>query len=83
MKSLVNKKGLSKGEVVVLLPEVYRVNPLVNDIQDLDKFRGNVEMVDISLQKMGGGDNAIFCMRGNLFDGSSQIKSATIFHLDF
>ncbi len=83
MKSLASKKGLSKGEGVVLLPEVYRVNPLVNDIQDLDKFRENVDMVDISLQKMGGGENAIFCMRGNLFDDSSRIKSATIFNLDF
>lgn len=82
MKSLANKQAPTSGKAVVPLPEVYQVNPLVNNIQDLDIFRENIDLRHVSLQKMGGGENTMFCMVGNLFDGSSQIKGVTIFNLD-
>ena len=83
MKSMSIKQPSAKGKTPGLIPEVYRVNPLLNDIQDLDVFRENVDLKIVSLQKMGGGDKVIFCMVGKLFDGNSRIKSATIFNLDF
>ena len=83
LKSLANQQAPATGKVVVPLPEVYQVNPLLNNIQDLDIFRENIDLMHVSLQKMGGGENTIFCMVGNLFDGSSLIKGVTIFNLDF
>lgn len=83
MKSLTQKPSQPKNQGVVPVPEVYAVNPLVNNIQDLDIFREKVDLMDISLQKMGGGDNAMFCMVGNLFADNSLIEGVSIFNLDF
>ncbi len=83
LKSLAQKQSLPKNQGVVPIPEVYMVNPLVNNIQDLDTFREKVDLMDISLQKMGGGNNTIFCMVGKLFEDNSLIKGVTVFNFDF
>jgi hypothetical protein len=83
LKSLSQKNSTPKNKAVVPIPEVYSVNSLVNNIQDLDIFRERVDLIDISLQKMGGGKNVIFCMVGNLFADNTLIEGMTVFNLDF
>jgi dolichyl-phosphate-mannose-protein mannosyltransferase len=83
MKSLADMQSGPKNQVVVPIPEVYMVNFLVNNLEDLDIFRKNVDLVDITLQKMGGGNRAMLCMTGKLFDGRSLIEGVTIFNIDF
>ena len=39
--------------------------------------------VDVTAQKMGGGNRAMLCMVGKLFDGNSLIEGVSIFNLDF
>ena len=61
-------------------PDVYMANHLVNNINDLDVYRKNVDLVDISLQNMGDGKNSLFCMQGSLFEGNSLIKGVKVFN---
>ena len=56
------------------------INPLVNNLLDLDIYRENVDLGDVSLQQMGGGDTSLFCMHGKLFDGNSLIKGVQVFN---
>ena len=55
-------------------------NNLVNNIDDADTYKENVDRIDVSLQKMGDGNNALFCMSGKLFKGNSLIKGAKVFN---
>lgn len=73
----------NQDQVVVPIPEVFFVNPLVDNLLDLDIFREKVDLIDIAVQKMGGGNQVMLCMSGNLFKGNSLIKGVTIFNLDF
>jgi len=52
----------------------------VNNIYDLDLYRKSVDLIDVSLQKMGGSKNILFCMGGRLFEGNSLIKGVTFFN---
>jgi len=62
------------------IADIYLLNRLVNDIYDLDLYRKNVDLIDISLQKMGGSKNILFCMGGRLFEGNSLIKGVKVFN---
>ena len=55
------------------------VNHLVNNIEDTDGFKRNLDLVDITAQKMGDGKNTILCMRGKLFNKNSLIKGIKVF----
>ena len=46
----------------------------------MDLYRKNVDLIDVSLQKMGGSKNILFCMGGRLFEGNSLIKGAKVFN---
>ena len=59
---------------------VYLLNNLVNNIYDMDLYRKSVDLIDVSLQKMGGSKNILFCMGGRLFKGNSLIKGAKVFN---
>jgi len=61
-------------------PYVYMVNHLVNNIFDMDLYRNSVDLIDVSLQKMGNGKNTLFCMRGKLFEGNSLINGIKVFN---
>lgn len=63
------------------IPHVYKVNPLVNEIDDLDIYRKGVNVIDISLQKMGGGNDILFCMVGKLFEDNSILNGVKVFNL--
>ena len=39
-----------------------------------------MDLIDVSLQKMGGSKNILFCMEGRLFEGNSLIKGVTVFN---
>ena len=56
------------------------INPLVNNLLDLDTYQKNVDLVDVSLQQMGDGDKSLFCMQGKLFEGNSLIKGVQVFN---
>ena len=62
------------------IADIYLLNRLVNNIYDLDLYRKNVDLIDISLQKMGGSKNILFCMGGRLFEGNSLIKGVKVFN---
>ena len=76
---LLTEKG-RKAEFVDPLPDVYMFNQLVNSINDTDIYKISVNLVDISLQKMGNGENSYFCMVGRLFKGNSLIKGVKVFN---
>ena len=62
-------------------PNVYMVNHLVNNIDDTDRFKRNVDIVDVTLQKMGNGKNILSCMKSSLFQGDSLINGVRVFNL--
>jgi len=72
MKSI-NQSGVDP------VPDVFMLNHLVNNIDDTDEFKRNVDLVDITAQKMGDGKNTILCMRGKLFNKHSLIKGIKVF----
>ena len=81
MKSMdQSEKSRKENQDFTLLPDVYRFNPLVNNINDLDIHRKKVDLVDVSLQKMGDGKNTLFCMVGSLFEGNSLINGVKVFN---
>ncbi len=61
-------------------PDINMVNLLVNNIKDLDIHGENIDLIDVSLQNMGGGNNAMFCMQGRLFNGNSIIHGVKVFN---
>ena len=61
------------------VPDVFMVNPQIDNILDLDEHRKKVDLVDITAQKMGDGKNTILCMRGKLFNKNSLIKGIKVF----
>ena len=62
-------------------PNIYMVNHLVNNIDDTDRFKRNVDIVDVTLQKMGKGKNILSCMKSSLFQGDSLINGVRVFNL--
>jgi hypothetical protein len=60
------------------VPDVFRVNPQIDNLLDLDVYRKKVDLVDITAQKMGDGKNTILCMRGKLFNENSLIKGIKV-----
>ena len=63
------------------IPDVFMVNSLTHNLLDRDVYRKNVDLVDVTVQKMGDGKNSVFCMRGKLFKGNSLIKGIKVFIL--
>jgi hypothetical protein len=72
MKSI-NQSGVDP------VPDVFMLNHLANNIDDTDGFKRNVDLIDITAQKMGDGNNTILCMRGKLFNKNSLIKGIKVF----
>ncbi|MBT5257866.1 MAG: hypothetical protein HOL75_03015 [Nitrospina sp.] len=62
------------------IPNIYLVNNLVNSIYDMDFYRKSVDLIDVSLQKMGGSKQILFCMGGGLFEGNSLIRGVKVFN---
>ena len=62
------------------IPNIYLVNNLVNSIYDMDFYRKSIDLIDVSLQKMGGSKQILFCMGGRLFEGNSLIRGVKVFN---
>ena len=61
-------------------PYVYMVNHLVNNIDDTDGFKRNVNLIDVTFQKLSNGKNLLFCMKGNMFQYNSLIDGVRVFN---
>ena len=79
-QSLFNTKLRKEGQQFNPIADVYLLNNLVNNIDDADTYKENVDRIDVSLQKMGDGNNALFCMSGKLFEGNSLINGIKVFN---
>jgi hypothetical protein len=79
-QSLFNKKLRKEGQQFNPIADVYLLNNLVNNIDDSDTYKENVDRIDVSLQKMGDGNNTLFCMSGKLFEGNSLINGIKVFN---
>jgi len=62
-------------------PNIYMVNHLVNNINDTDGFKRNVDIIDVTLQRVGNGKNILSCMKNSLFQGDSLINGVRVFNL--
>ena len=79
-QSLFNRKLRKEGQQFNPIADVYLLNNLVNNIDDADTYKENVDRIDVSLQKMGDGNNTLFCMSGKLFEGNSLINGIKVFN---
>ena len=61
-------------------PYVYMVNHLVNNIDDTDGFKRNVNRMDVTFQKLSDGKNLLLCMKGNIFQYNSLINGVRVFN---
>ena len=79
-QSLFNKKLRKEDQQFSPVADVYLLNNLVNNINDMDHYRESVDLIDVSLQKMGNGKNTLFCMSGKLFEDNSLIHGIKVFN---
>ena len=79
-QSLFNRKLRKEGQQFNPIADVYLLNNLVNNIDDADAYKENVDRIDVSLQKMGDGNNTLFCMSGKLFKNNSLINGIKVFN---
>ena len=77
---LFNRKLRKEGQQFNPIADVYLLNNLVNNIDDADAYKENVDRTDVSLQKMGDGNNTLFCMSGKLFESNSLINGIKVFN---
>ena len=75
-----SEKSRKENQDFTLLPDIYRFNDLVNNINDMDPYRKNVDLIDVSVQQMGNGKNTMFCMVGRLFKSNSLITGVKVFN---
>ena len=61
-------------------PYVYMVNHLVNNIDDTDGFKRNVNLMDVTFQKLSNGKNLLLCMKGDMFQYNSLINGVRVFN---
>jgi len=61
-------------------PYVYMVNHLVNNIDDTDRFKRNVNLMDVTFQKLSNGKNLLLCMKGDMFQYNSLINGVKVFN---
>jgi hypothetical protein len=61
-------------------PDVYMVNHLVNNIDDTDGFKRNVNLMDVTFQKLSNGKNLLLCMKGDMFQYNSMINGVRVFN---
>lgn len=63
---------------------IYLVNPLIDNIDDLDTFREHVDLYDLSYQRIQSSQNGLLlCMTGNLFQGNSIFRGVTVLPVPF
>ena len=79
-QSLFNRKLRKEGQQFDPIPDVYLLNNLINNIDNADFYKENVDEIDISIQKMGDGNNTLFCMTGKLLEGNSLISRIQAFN---
>ena len=75
-----SEKAIKEKQPFKPIPNIYLFNNLVNNIYDMDLYRKSVDLIDVSLQKMGNGKNTLFCMSGKLFEGNSLINGIKVFN---
>ena len=80
-QSILTKEDRKKKQSLDPFPDIYMLNYLVNNIDDTDGFKRNVDLVDVTLQKMGNGKNILSCMKSSLFQGDSLINGVRVFNL--
>jgi len=73
--------GGNRGKPLDPFPNIYMVNHLVNNINDTDGFKRNVDIIDVTLQKVVNGKNILSCMKNSLFQGDSLINGVRVFNL--
>ena len=61
-------------------PYVYMVNHLVNNIDDTDGFKRNVNRIDVTFQKLSDDKNLLLCMKGKIFQYNSLINGVRVFN---
>ena len=74
----VSQSMLTGNAILNPIPDTYVINYLVNNIDDIDVHRKNVDLIDVSLQQMGSGKNSLLCMSGRIFEGNSLIKGVKV-----
>ena len=79
-QTLYNRKHRKEKQLFDPIGEIYLHNNLINIIDDADVYKENVNRIDISVQKMGDGNNTFFCMFGKLFKGNSLINGIQAFN---
>lgn len=63
---------------------IFLVNSLIDNIEDLDTFRENIDLYDLNYQKIENDENGLLmCMAGNLFNGDTSMKGIKVFPVPF
>ena len=70
----------TKNQRLDPFPNIYMLNYLINNIDDTDIYNKNIKIIDVTLQKMGNGENVFFCMKSSLLKNDSLINGVRVFN---
>jgi hypothetical protein len=74
------KNSLKTFDPRNFLTNKFKINPLAQNIADLDLFAKNIMVLNYSLQTLSTNQNLVACMVGDLFNNNSLIQGIKVFN---
>ncbi len=84
--AIINRPERSKGGYSIsdsFFSTTHYINPLVDHLDDLDRYRENIVTLSPSLQQFKLKKDLVLCMSGDLFQGNTKINGIKIYNFKF
>ena len=79
----INHSDADSGKIKLggdFFAKTYKVNHLVDELDDIDMFRKNVDTMTLSLEQLESNQHLYMCTTGDLFNGNSLLKGIKLFN---
>jgi hypothetical protein len=83
---VINRPKIVSGKIIMgneFFEDTYSINPLVDELDDADKTRENIDSLTPSLKQLEFNQNLMMCMSGYLFNNNALIKDVKLFNFQF
>ena len=80
---VINKPDIVSGKLFLgeeFFKGTYSINPLIDELDDADKSRKNIDLLTLSLQQLEANQQLTMCMTGDLFNNNALIKGVKLFN---
>ena len=83
---VINKPDTISGNINLnneFFADTYYINPFVDELDNLDQKRENIDSLTPSLKQLGANQKLLMCMAGDLFNNNALIKGVKLFNFQF